>query len=165
MTKRKLLALMAILALSLTGCGAEPEPLSVYSFSGENACFSVSNGVIVLTETEEIFSGGDLKTGGEAFENIASYSATFYILSRDEKQVILSTRVEDMTGGAIPVSGDLGQGSGDGIVTGAKAEYLNDLKNNLYFELTTVDLSGAESVYQLQMSLTEITNDAEAPNR
>ena len=49
MMKAKALAFMTILMLVLTGCGKEEqEPLRVYSFSGENEQFAVSNGIIVL---------------------------------------------------------------------------------------------------------------------
>ena len=62
----------------LLGCSSKPaeEPLVVYSFSGENEMFSISNGVIVLNEGEEIFYGGNLD--GE-LSDIIAYSMTFYI--------------------------------------------------------------------------------------
>jgi len=54
MIKTKVFVYMAILMLALTGCGKEePEQLTV------------SNGVIVLNGTEEIFAGGDLKVTGD----------------------------------------------------------------------------------------------------
>lgn len=55
MIKTKVFVYIAILILTLTGCGKEePEQLTVYSFSGENEQLAVSNGVIVLNGTEEI---------------------------------------------------------------------------------------------------------------
>lgn len=61
----------------LSGCGKEPakKPLDVYSFCGENANFSISNGIIVLSFTEEIFYGGNLD--GE-LSDVVGYSMTFY---------------------------------------------------------------------------------------
>ena len=114
MIKMKTLAFMTILMLALTGCGKEEqEPLRVYSFSGENEQFAVSNGIIVLNGSEEIFSGGDLKAADDCFLDITSYSTTFYTISGSEKNVILSNSVTDTTGGTVNVSGDLGQISGD----------------------------------------------------
>lgn len=41
-----------------------------------------------------------------------------------------------------------------------KIDDTSDLNNTFYFKLTTEDRNGKESVYQLQMSLTEITKNA-----
>lgn len=153
MIKTKALILMAILMLALTGCGkAEQERSIMYSFSGENEQLAVSNGSIVLNGTEETFTGGDLKVTGDFFADITSYSTTFYTMSGSEKDVILSNSVVDMTGGTANISGDLGQVSGGNII---KIDDASDLKNILYFELTTKDKDGKESEYQLQMSLTK----------
>lgn len=160
MIKTKVFVYMAILMLALTGCGKEePEQLTVYSFSGENEQLTVSNGVIVLNGTEEIFSGGDLKVTGDLPADITSYSTTFYIMSGSERDVILSNSTVDMTGGTVNVSGDLGQISGDSTFRRIKIDDTNDLNGTLYFELTTKDKYGMENVYQLQMALTEITKN------
>lgn len=158
----KTFALTAILMLTLAGCGkADQEWLTVYSFSGENEQFTVSNGVVVLTDTEEIFDGGDLKITDDLLADITSYTTTFYMMTDNGKEVILSNSVEDMTGGTVNVPGDLGRVSGDGILIPVKIDDTSDLESSLYFELTTVDKTGVEDVYQLQMSLTEITKNIE----
>ena len=91
MIKIKVFVYMAILTLALTGCGKEePDQLTVYFFSGENEQLTVSNGVIVLNGTEEIFAGGDLKVTGDLPADITSYSTTFYTMSGSERDVILS---------------------------------------------------------------------------
>ena len=64
-----------------------------------------------------------------------------------------------MTGGSVNVSGNLGRVSGDNFLIGNKVKYEDELKNNLWFELKTVGLDGKENTYQLQLSLTEITNN------
>ena len=158
MIKSKVLVFMAILLLTLAGCEkAEKEQLTVYSFSGENEQLSISNGIIILNGTEETFSGGDLKVSDDFFDNITSYSTTFYIMAGDEKDVILSNGMVDMTGDTVNISGDLGQISGDSAIRRIKIDGTSDLKNILYFELTTKDMDGNENVYQLELSLTEIT--------
>ena len=60
----------------LLGCSSKPaeKPLVVYSFSGENEMFSISNGVIVLNEGEEIFYGGNLDG---KLSDIVAYSMTY----------------------------------------------------------------------------------------
>lgn len=143
----------------LTGCGTsskgeQRQSLAVYSFSGESEYFSISNGVIVLSSTEEIFYGGDLEVKQENFNDITAYSMTFYIMSGDGKDILISNSVEDMTGGTIHISGDIGKSSGDGTIIREPAD---ELQNNLYFELETMDLDGEISNYQLQLSVVEIT--------
>ena len=160
MIKMKVLIFMAILKLTLTGCGkAGQERLIIYSFSGENEQLAVSNGIIVLNGTEETFVGGDLKVTGDFFDDITSYSTTFYTMSGSEKDIILSNSVVDMTGGTVNVSSDLGQISGESTIRRINIDDANDLENTLYFELAVKDKNGKESVYQLQMSLTEITQN------
>jgi hypothetical protein len=158
MIKSRVLVFMAILMLTLVGCEkVDQEQPTVYSFSGENEQLSISNGIIVLNGTEEIFTGGDLKVADDFFNNITSYSTTFYIMVGDEKDVILSNDVVDMTGDTVNISGDLGQISGNSTIRRIKIDDTSDLENILLFELTTKDRNGKENVYQLQLSLTEIT--------
>ena len=78
-------------------------------------------------------------------------------MAGDEKNVILSNDVVDMTGDTVNISGDLGQISGNSTIRRIKIDDTSDLENILHFELTTKDRNGKENVYQLQLSLTEIT--------
>lgn len=148
----RILLITVLYTCLLSSCGMKPaeEPLVVYSFSGENEMFSISNGVIVLNEGEEIFYGGNLD--GE-LSDIIAYSMTFYIQSGSDDIVLLSNSVTDMTGGTIGIAGETGKISGDVL----KSAEEDDLQNNLYFELKTTNLSGEENTYQLQLTVTEIT--------
>lgn len=131
----------------------------MYSFSGENEQLSISNGIIVFDGTKELFAGGERKVSDDFFNNITSYSTAFYIMSGDEKDVILSNSVTDITGDTVSVSGKLGQISGDSSIRRIKIDDTDDLKNLLFFELTAKDTDGKENVYQLQLSLTEVTEN------
>lgn len=148
----RILLITVLYTWLLSSCGMKPaeEPLVVYSFSGENEMFSISNGVIVLNEGEEIFYGGNLD--GE-LSDIIAYSMTFYIQSGSDDIVLLSNSVTDMTGGTIGIAGETGKISGDVL----KSAEEDDLQNNLYFELKTTNLGGEENTYQLQLTVTEIT--------
>ena len=148
----RVLLITVLYTCLLSSCGMKPaeEPLVVYSFSGENEMFSISNGVIVLNEGEEIFYGGNLD--GE-LSDIIAYSMTFYIQSGSDDIVLLSNSVTDMTGGTIGIAGETGKISGDVL----KSAEEDDLQNNLYFELKTTNLGGEENTYQLQLTVTEIT--------
>ena len=138
----RVLLITALYTCLFSSCGMKPaeEPLVVYSFSGENEMFSISNGVIVLNEGEEIFYGGNLD--GE-LSDIIAYSMTFYIQSGSDDIVLLSNSVTDMTGGTIGIAGETGKISGDVL----KSAEEDDLQNNLYFELKTTNLDGEEKPY------------------
>ena len=64
-----------------------------------------------------------------------------------------SNKVTDMTGGTITISGETGKVSGDIL----KEAELDELQNNLYFELKTTNLEGEENTYSLQLTVTEVT--------
>lgn len=140
--------------LSSAACSnAEQEQISTYSFRAEHDYFAISNGSIVLSDKEEVFDGGDLEiTQSGVFEAVSSYSTTFYTLIDGEQRTLLSSRVIDQTGGSVNVGGDLGKTSGTGIIIGNKATSMEELKENLWFELNTTDLDGAETVYQIQLT-------------
>ena len=159
--KKKMEVVLSLLACTvlLAGCNTssesnEEQPLKVYSFSGENEHISVSNGVIILDGKDEICYGGDLKAMSDDFTDITTYSTTIYI-NGSEKEILLSNSVDDQTGGTIDVSGNIGKISGD-ILRDSDADKLTD---NLWFELKTINLSGEENTYQVQLKTTEITKE------
>ena len=126
---------------------------TTYTFRGEHDYFEISNGTIVLSDTDELFDGGDLHiTQSDVLNNIVSYSTTFYTIIDGERRTILSNSVIDQTGSAINVEGDLGKSSGKGVIIGSKVENIDELKDNLWFELETTDLDGKENVYQIQLT-------------
>ena len=154
---RKLTAFLCILlsVLMLAGCN-DTEQITTYTLRGEHDYFAISNGSITLSDAEEVFDGGDLQiTQSGVFEEVASYSTTFYMIADGERRIILSNSVVDQTGGTISIEGDLGKGTGDGFIIGNKVEKRDDLKENLWCELKTTDLNGNEEVYQVQLILTE----------
>lgn len=160
MTKIRMLALAAALVLLAGGCAqAQQEMPVVLSFCGTDGQFSVSNGVIVLGAGQEVFYGGQLEASEDFAADAVSFSATFYCLSGDEKKTLLSSSVTDRTGGRVRVGGDLGKVSGEGAVSGLgeKAIKPQTLKNGLYFELEVTDAGGRQSIYPLQLSVTEVT--------
>ena len=143
---RKLTAFLCILlsVLMLAGCN-DTEQITTYTLRGEHDYFAISNGSITLSDAEEVFDGGDLQiTQSGVFEEVASYSTTFYMIADGERRIILSNSVVDQTGGTISIEGDLGKGTGDGFIIGNKVEKIDDLKENLWFELKTTDLNGNE---------------------
>ena len=156
---KRLIAMAFVFAcmLPLIACSnAEQELITTYSFHGEHEYFAISNGSIVLSDTEEVFDGGDLQiTQSGVFESVAAYSTTFYTLTDGEQRTILSNSVIDQTGGSVKVDGDLGKASGKGIIISNKVKNINELKEALWIELKTTDLEGSENVYQIRLTLTD----------
>lgn len=152
-----LLSLFCVLCLS--ACEKEePQPLRVYSFHGENELFSVSNGVLVLDEEQEIFYGGELDWKDESLDAFSYFSACFYVQNGAEKVTLLHNSVHDQTGGKVNVEGDLGWISGDLPLT---EEALERLPGNLFLELELQGLDRTSRSVQQQMTLREITPAAE----
>lgn len=146
----------------LVGCSRNDEldqnSSIVYSFSGANEYFAVTNGTVILNDEEEVFFGGNLNVTDEgALGNIASYSATFYTMIDGEKHIIMSNSVVDQTGGKISISGDLGEISGEDQIIRNKIGDTLDWENHLYFELATTDLDNEENTYQIQLAVTEVS--------
>jgi len=81
---------------------------------------------------------------------------TFYISLDGEKKVILSSKVVDLTGESVDFSGEVGSISGDDVLTQNKIDEIDDLRYNLYCDLSITNKDGTESIYSAQMSLTEI---------
>lgn len=140
----------------IAGCSSTPKEngtLAVYSFSGENDQLSISNGVIILNDTEEIYYGGTLSTKEGNFSDITAFTDSLYINTRNDRRTLFTNSIVDETGGTMIVSHEIGKISGD-IFTN-KEEI--DWENNLYYELKTTNLNGEDEIYQLQLTLTEIT--------
>ena len=165
---RKMMLLFVTLAAALTLAGCEntesSQSLVVYSFHGENELLAVHNGIIVIRDGAEVFDGGDLEVQEDFPSEITSYTTEFYYLSGNKEKTILTHSVVDQTGNQISVEGDLGRISGDGAIfgLGAQDQELADLQNGLYFELTTIDQSGTQNVYQVQMSVSEVLSESES---
>ena len=155
------IAISCLLIAALVGCGGAIEDAEsgdvVYSVSGSNDLFEISNGVIVLGEEEEVFDGGDLKVLQEdLFADVTAYTCSYYTITNGERRTILSNSTVDMTGETLNVNGDLGRASGNGILIGNKIKSAEDLQDVIWFELITTDLSSKENTYQLPLVLNKV---------
>lgn len=155
------IVISCLLLNALVGCAGSAEDAEsgamVYSMSGSNDLFEISNGVIILDEEEEVFAGGDLKIRQEdLFADVTSYTCSFYVITNGEKRPILSNSTVDMTGATLDVNGDLGRASSNGILIGNKIKEAEELEQLLWFELITTNLSGKESTYQLPLVLKKV---------
>jgi len=163
------LGLALVCVLGLAGCNglgqdAQEKLSAVYSFSGENDIFGVSNGVIVLDKDKDTFRGGNLEIIQNAlFSNVASYSITFYTVRNGEKRIIGEEKVTfntDIVANPNIDGNSIFETSGKDFLLGnegeSKIESLDDLKYNFWVELKVIDLDGMENNYQLQLTATEV---------
>ena len=90
---KKLLAFFLVFSclLPLTACQTQAEDqLIVYAFHGENEYFTITNGTIVFSDSQEVFYGGNLLPVQSNFiTDIASYTATFYTIVDGQQETIL----------------------------------------------------------------------------
>lgn len=130
----------------------------VYSFSGSDEVIAVMNGTVIIGEGEEIFSGGTLKINSDDFfDGVTSYKTAFYILEGGTRKTLMSNHFIDQTGGNVILNGDdLGKISGVDVVTGYDSDSTEELMNNLFFEISTVDADGATKTHQLLMDVAEV---------
>ena len=104
---------------------------------------------------EEICYGGNLKVN----DDITAYSVTIYLSIGDEKEVLMSGTTEAVTGETIDTPDDLGKIYGDIIENDRIDKLSGTLNDNLWMEVETTDLDGEIETYQLQLNVTEITEN------
>ena len=158
--KKRFLPLCIFCVCLFSGCGrkqTEEQPV-VYSFSGENEMFSISNGVIVSNSGEEIFYGGSLEKKDGKLSDITAFSESFYIVSDNGENILMSNTVEDMTGETISIMDETGRVSGDII---SEAE-IDELQDNLFFKLTMTHLNGDKDEFQMKLNLVEVTRKTDS---
>ena len=136
-----------------TGCSEKTvvEQVRVYSYSGENEYFSICNGVIVLSEEQDIVYGGTLKEKGEKISHIATCSMSLHVLSNGEKDTLSSWIDVDRTNGSIQLSNP-------GSISGEISEKIKDLlASSLYFELEITKINGEIIKHTIEMNVTDVT--------
>ena len=159
MKKSLIFILIISCVMLLSACAkAETENNIVLSFCGKNETLELNNGVIVLSDSREAFSGGNFEVvNPEIFSNISSYSITFYTTYGDKKSVIISDGILDKTENVVEVGGGLGQAAAEDVLLDYSIKNVRDLKDNLWFELKTMDVDGNENTHQLQLDFTQVT--------
>ena len=143
---------------TLTGCdNAKTNQLLVYSFSGENENFSIENGTIVLSDSENIFYGGNLKVvQSEYTKDIESYRAAFYTLTDGEQETIYVDEFYNNSPAELTAV-DLGKMVSAGSDIRMQFENLSESQGKFYCQLNITDADGNENSYTIELTLTEIT--------
>lgn len=122
----------------------------VYSYSGENELFSISDGIIFLSEEEDIIYGGDLKAkDDQQFTEIVSENMKLYVLSDGVEIPLTSFYVSSNTSFSL--------GNPGSITTQISNEEKENLLENLYFKLSIETSTGEKNDYDIKMNVTDIT--------
>ncbi len=136
-----------------SGCPAKKENTKVYSFSGENNEIAVTNGVIILSNEDDIFYGGDIDIKFNNTIGIKTIRKTFYIDSKEN--TIMSNYVFDATGSKLQISKNFGgRLQGNSLIDGTEDE----LMNKLFFEFETTDKNGKSNIYIVKLDVVEVTS-------
>ncbi len=152
--KKLIVLVLAFIVLSMAACGNSKQNETIeYSFHGENEHFSITEGSIVISSEGTVFNGGILEFTDPSFlNNIISYSASYYsLLSNNEREVFYSSTVNGLSENVSHSGEALGTAGSSGILVGHP-------ETDLRFELKTVDTKGKESIYQVELTLTELKN-------
>ena len=158
MKKVTALVLVFLLVLTLTACTNETqEQLVVYSFYGENECFVISNGTIVLSNSEDVFWGGNLQvTQSESINDITSCKATFYTMVDGKQEIILVDEFQNLS--TSELSGvDLGKKFSNDSAISKQFMEIEKSNGKLYCELKITDREGNKNSYTIELKLTKVT--------
>ena len=145
-----------VFTLLLVACSnAKQEDVVEYSFYGENEYFSLSNGSIVVSGEMETFRGGVLEAvNPESFSDVVSVSTSFYTIKSSGEPYIFSTHKKySLDGELVSFGGSLGESSSNSPDLIRKIE-----QGGLWLEVQTVDTADKETVYQLELTVTEVQN-------
>ena len=158
MRKITALVLVFLLVLTLTACTNETqEQLVVYSFYGENECFIISNGTIVLSNAEDVFWGGNLQaTQSESINDITSYKATFYTMVDGKQEIILIDAFQNLSTSEL-LGVDLGKKFSNDSAISKQLVEIEKSNGKLYCELKITDRDGNKNSDTIELELTKVT--------
>ncbi len=159
---KKIIALLLLVScmVTLSACNnAKQEKTRVYSFTGENEEYVITNGVVVLTDEEDVFYGGELKAiQPDGIKNIASYRAEFYTRIGDEEDVILVSAMDNDSSSEM-LNVDFGMASGNGKMLDDNFSNMDESQGDFWCELRIKDTQGNQNSYIIDLTLTEITSE------
>jgi hypothetical protein len=142
----------------LTACNNQKqEQLIVYSFYGENECFEISNGTIVLSDSEDVFYGGNLQVNQpEAIQNITSYKATFYTMIDGQQETILIDELHNISSTEL-LGVDLGKKVSNNPEISNQFKNIEEANGKFWCELKVTDTEGINNSYKIELNLIKIS--------
>ena len=157
---KKLTAIISafLFLLMLTACNnVEQEQLVVYSFYGESECFEISNGTIILSDSEDVFYGGNLQANQpESIQNITSYKAVFYTMIDGQQETILVDELNNISSTEL-LSVDLGKKVSNNSEINNQFKNIEDTNGNFWCDLKVTDKEGNSNSYKIELDLIKIS--------
>ena len=157
---RKLIVFIFSLSfiLTLTACmNAKETQHAVYSFYGEDGYFEISNGAIVLSDSEDIFYGGNLRVSpSSSISNITSYKATFYIMIDGQQKTIFANEFRNYSSAELVVI-DLGKKVSKHPDISNQFKNIEEKNAKFWCELEVSDAEGNRNCYTIVLKLIQIT--------
>lgn len=148
-----------LLCCFLAGCSTSSnQKLTVYSFSGQDDTFSITNGVVVIAPDTAIFYGGYLDADEEHFQQITSYSTSFYVWADGHEHTLMDMRAVDTTGTFLNLDQEVGSVSSQAFFEGAETA----IRDQLFFRLETVNQNGERQTLEIPMSVVDVTQILQA---
>ena len=158
MKKLTAIILALLFVLMLTACNnVKQEQLVVYSFYGESDCFEISNGTIILSDSEDVFYGGNLKVNQpESIQNITSYKAAFYTMIDGQQETILIDELNNVSSTEL-LGVDLGKKVSNSSEISNQFRNIEDANGKLWCELKVTDKEGNSNSYKIELNLIKIS--------
>ena len=158
MKKLTAIILALLFVLMLTACNnVKQEPLVVYSFYGESECFEISNGTIILSDSEDVFYGGNLNVNQpEAIQNITSYKATFYTMIDGQQETILIDELHNISSTEL-LGVDLGKKVSNNPKISNQFKNIEEANGKFWCELKVTDTEGINNSYKIELNLIKIS--------
>ena len=141
MKKLTAIILALLFVLMLTACNnVKQEQLVVYSFYGESDCFEISNGTIILSDSEDVFYGGNLKVNQpESIQNITSYKAAFYTMIDGQQETILIDELNNVSSTEL-LGVDLGKKVSNSSEISNQFRNIEDANGKIWYELKATEI-------------------------
>ena len=158
MKKLTAIILALLFVLMLTACNnVKQEQLVVYSFYGESDCFEISNGTIILSDSEDVFYGGNLKVNQpESIQNITSYKAAFYTMIDGQQETILIDELNNVSSTEL-LGIDLGKKVSNSSEISNQFRNIEDANGKFWCELKVTDKEGNSNSYKIELNLIKIS--------
>ena len=158
MKKLTAIILALLFVLMLTACNnVKQEQLVVYSFYGESDCFEISNGTIILSDSEDVFYGGNLKVNQpESIQNITSYKAAFYTMIDGQQETILIDELNNVSSTEL-LGVDLGKKVSNSSEISNQFRNIEDANGKFWCELKVIGKEGNSNSYKIELNLIKIS--------
>ena len=158
MKKLTAIILALLFVLMLTACNnVKQEQLVVYSFYGESDCFEISNGTIILSDSEDVFYGGNLKVNQpESIQNITSNKAAFNTMIDGQQETILIDELNNVSSTEL-LGVDLGKKVSNSSEISNQFRNIEDANGKFWCELKVTDKEGNSNSYKIELNLIKIS--------